>query len=55
MKKAPTKKSRKLAKNDQPLELDRGWQELEAQHDRLKTDWMSLAAQLGVVSRGRAF
>ncbi|NNN05469.1 MAG: hypothetical protein HKL90_06175 [Elusimicrobia bacterium] len=27
---------------------DRGWNELEVQHDRLKTDWMSLAVQLGV-------
>ncbi len=27
---------------------DRGWNELEAQHDRLKSDWMSLAVQLGV-------
>jgi hypothetical protein len=54
MKKAPTKKARK-PRNEQPLEFDRGWQELEAQHDRLKTDWMSLAAQLGAISRGRAF
>ena len=24
------------------------WGELEAQHDRVKSDWMSLAVQLGV-------
>lgn len=36
------------AKADRPLELDRSWHELEAQHDRIKTDWGSLAAQLGV-------
>lgn len=36
------------SKDDKPLELDRGWHELEAQADRLKTDWMSLAAQLGI-------
>lgn len=36
---------------EMPLELDRGWQELEAQHDRIKTDWSSLAAQLGIGSK----
>ncbi|HXS99059.1 MAG TPA: hypothetical protein VN915_00110 [Elusimicrobiota bacterium] len=30
------------------LELDRGWNELEAQADRLKSDWMSLSVQLGI-------
>lgn len=34
-------------------ELDRGWHELEAQHDRIKSDWMSLAVQLGVGGRDR--
>ena len=34
-----------------PLEFGRGWQDLEAQHDRIKSDWMSLAAQLGIGSR----
>ena len=33
---------------DTPLEFDRGWQELEAQYDRQKMDFSSLAAQLGV-------
>lgn len=42
------KGSARKAKGVQPLEFDRGWQELEAQHDRLKSDWMSLAVQLGV-------
>ena len=55
MKKAPTKKGRRNARHEHPMEFDRGWQELEVQHDRLKTDWMSLAAQLGISSRGRAF
>ncbi len=55
MKKLSTKKARRNARQDHPLELDRGWQELELQHDRLKFDWMSLAAQLGVGSRSRAF
>jgi len=36
---------------DTPLEFDRGWQELEAQYDRQKMDFSSLAAQLGVDSR----
>ena len=54
MKKLPAKSARhhkgssRKAKSVKPLEFDRGWNELEAQHDRLKTDWMSLAVQLGV-------
>jgi hypothetical protein len=39
--------------SDHPLEFDRGWQELEAQHDRIKCDWMSLAAQMGIGSKNR--
>lgn len=42
------KGSGRKAKGEKPLEFDRGWHELEAQHDRLKMDWMSLAVQLGV-------
>ncbi len=38
--------------NDKPLEFDRGWHELEAQYDRQKMDFSSLAAQLGVGSKG---
>jgi len=30
------------------MEFARGWQELEQQHDRIKMDWGSLAAQLGI-------
>jgi hypothetical protein len=30
------------------MEFARGWQDLEQQHDRLKMDWGSLAAQLGI-------
>jgi len=63
MKRSTTKKmqprgkgaSRK-AKNpegNRPLEFDRAWQDLEAQHDRIKSDFMSLAAQLGINSRLR--
>lgn len=37
-----------------PLEFDRGWQELEAQHDRIKSDWMSLAAQMGINPKGKS-
>lgn len=47
MKKPTSKKPRK--QRAQPLEFDRSWAELEAQHDRIKTDWMSLAAQLGAM------
>lgn len=36
-----------------PLEFDRGWQELEAQYDRQKMDFASLAAQLGVDSKNK--
>lgn len=48
MKKESPKKSRK-ARGSSQLEFERGWAELEAQHDRIKTDWMALAAQLGVL------
>lgn len=36
------------AKGERPMELDRGWNELEVQADRLKFDWMSLSVQLGM-------
>ncbi len=39
---------------DKPLEFDRGWQELEAQYDRQKMDFSSLAAQLGVDSKDQS-
>lgn len=42
------------SRDDSPVEFERGWQELEAQHDRLKTDWGSLAAMLGVGNSKRA-
>jgi hypothetical protein len=53
MKKSSTKTARakvsgRRTRDDRAAELDRGWHELEAQHDRLKSDWMSLAVQLGV-------
>ena len=56
MKKAPKKtetrvKAGRRSRDDSPVEFERGWQELEAQHDRLKTDWGSLAAMLGVGSK----
>jgi hypothetical protein len=55
MRKLTAKHSRKSAsrrtKADKPLEFDRGWHELEAQADRLKYDWGSLAAQLGIGDR----
>jgi len=38
---------------DTPLEFDRGWQELEAQYDRQKMDFSSLAAQLGVDTKDK--
>ena len=45
---ARPKGSGRKSKDDKPLELDRGWHELEAQADRLKYDWSSLAAQLNI-------
>ena len=57
MKKAAAKKAetrvrrvhhRAAASSERPMEFGRSWQDLELQHDRLKTDWMSLAAQFGV-------
>jgi len=52
MKNTNKKKAVKRPKggDDTPLEFDRGWQELEAQYDRQKMDFTSLAAQLGVDS-----
>ena len=44
----PKGAGRKGKTDGRPVELDRGWHELEQQHDRLKSDWMSLAAQLGI-------
>jgi hypothetical protein len=53
MKKSSTKSARPKAsgrrtRDDRTADHDRGWHELEAQHDRLKSDWMSLAVQLGI-------
>jgi hypothetical protein len=45
---ARSKASGRKSKGDRGLEFDRGWNELEAQADRLKTDWMSLSVQLGI-------
>lgn len=44
----PARHKGRKSKGSKPLEFDRGWNELEAQHDRLKSDWMSLAVQLGI-------
>lgn len=59
MKKTSSKSSRsrgpgRRGRADKPLELERGWQELEHQHDRMKSDWMSLAAQLGIGGREKS-
>lgn len=55
MKNTPKKneKGPRRSRSNTPLEFGRGWQELEAQHDRIKTDWSSLAAQLGIGLKGR--
>lgn len=45
----PRGKSRKDKEN--PSEFNRDWQELEVQHDRLKSDWGSLAALMGIGSK----
>lgn len=52
--KAPKKDkgSRKHHRGERPMEFAKEWQELEAQHDSLKYDWGSLAAQLGISSGG---
>jgi hypothetical protein len=51
---ARPKSSGRKGKYDKPLELDRGWGELEAQADRLKSDWMSLSVQLGIGGQDKA-
>ena len=43
-----SKGSGRKSKGGRGHELERGWHELEAQADRLKTDWMSLSVQLGI-------
>ena len=50
-KKTKTQRASKKKSLEEPLEFDRGWQELEAQYDRQKMDFASLAAQLGVDSK----
>lgn len=45
---ARAKANGRKSRDEKPVELDRGWHELEQQHDRLKSDWMSLAAQLNI-------
>jgi hypothetical protein len=45
---ARSKGSGRKSKSGKALEFEQGWNELEAQADRLKSDWMSLAVQLGV-------
>lgn len=47
--KAPKKeKTTRKHRGERPMEFAKEWQELEAQHDGLKYDWGSLAAQLGI-------
>jgi hypothetical protein len=53
-KSARHKGSSRKAKGGKAVEHDQGWNELEAQHDRLKTDWMSLAVQLGIGGSDKA-
>lgn len=48
-----SKGSGRRSRGGKPLEFDRGWNELEVQHDRLKSDWMSLAVQLGIGGRDK--
>jgi len=51
-KRAKGPRNGKTAEN-MPMEFDRGWQELEAQYDRQKMDFTSLAAQLGIDSKDK--
>ena len=48
------KGSSRKSKGGKVLEFEQGWNELEAQHDRLKTDWMSLSVQLGIGGSDKA-
>lgn len=52
---ARSKQSSRRSKGEDLVEFDRGWQELEAQADKLKYDWGSLAAVVGGGSRGPKF
>ena len=51
---ARSKGTDRKTKGGKPLEFDRGWNELEAQADRLKSDWMSLSVQLGIGGHEKA-
>lgn len=51
--KNPSRKSRNPG-DGRPLEFERDWQDLEAQASRLQPDWMSLAAQMGINSKGKS-
>ena len=48
------KGSSRKTKGVKAHEFDREFNELEAQHDRLKSDWMSLAVQLGIGGADKA-
>ena len=48
-----SKASVRRTRDGKSVEFERGWNELEAQHDRLKSDWMSLSVQLGIGGRGK--
>ncbi len=48
---APKRESAKARE----LEFARGWETLEADYQRLQSDWGSLAQQLGLHSSSRAF
>jgi hypothetical protein len=54
MKKIIIKKIRG-AKNEKPLELERDWQDVQFQYDKMNVDWNQLATQVDVLEGSDSF
>lgn len=54
MKKAMIKKVRH-AKAEKPLELERDWQDVQFQYDKMNVNWTQLAAQVDVLKSPDSF
>lgn len=54
MKKQLRKKTQN-SKSEEPLELERDWQDLQLQYDEMNVDWNQLAAQVDVLKDSDSF
>ena len=48
------KKTRHV-KSEEPLELERDWQDLQFQFDKMNVDWTQLATQVDILSDSDSF